>query len=102
MITRRAFTLAVMALLVGCGGGGGGSGSKVEVPRPKSPDLRPTTSDPWTLTTVDGSYILTDRNGTVRLVICLASLPGTHVVVGDTVTLYNGGQLPYAIIGDIS
>ena len=106
MITRRAFTFGLAALLAGCGGGGSGEGPSSEVvvrgPDVPAPVPSPTNTGPWALTVVDGCYILTDVNGEVRLTIGVDTLPGTHVVVDDTVTLYNGGQSPYAIIGRLS
>lgn len=101
---RRTFLLALSAWLVGCGAGSSGPGPEVQVPSTQDPSPqdeydREVTG---TLTVVDGSYVVTDGNGAVRVRVGLEDLPGTHVVVDNTVEIYNGGQLPYAVIGDLS
>ena len=108
MMTRRTFTLGLSACLVGCGAGSSGQSPKVQAPSTQGPVPE---EDVWVitgggiaiLTVEDGDYVLTDADtGVVRLRMGIDQMPGTHVVVDNTVTFYNGGQLPYAIIGDLS
>ena len=93
MITRRTFVLGLSALLVGCGGGGGGSSPNLSDPTLPPPVVDPPPDPEYpvfgSLTTEFGYYVLRDANGTIRVKVHIDSLPGSHVVEPNKVTVHH-------------